>query len=84
MEHLEFRSESDSGSEIERSDEREPKPAPELEEEYQLPRLPKPPSSYNECVLQLNEINDKIMDALSSSPRKRYTITITTTKDHLM
>jgi len=84
LEHLEFGSESDSESEIEQPDEREPKPVPELEEEYQLPRLPKPPSSYNECVLQLNEINDKIMDALSSSPRKRYTVTIDTTKDYLM
>jgi hypothetical protein len=57
---------------------------PELEQEYQLPQLPKPPSSYDECVLQLNEINDKILDALSSSPCKRYTVTITAMKDHLM
>src|SRR5271163_2108139 len=84
LDHLEFRSESDSESEIEQPDEREPKPVPELEEEYQLPRLPKPPSSYDECVLQLNEINDEILDVLSSSPRKRYTVTITATKDHLM
>jgi hypothetical protein len=80
LEHLEFGSESDSDSELEI----EPKPAPELNKEYQLPRLPKPPSLYNECVLQLNEINDKIIDALSSSPHKRYTITIDATKDYLM
>lgn len=56
LDYLEFGSESESGSETEKPDEREPKPMPELEEEYQLPRLPKPPSSYDECVLQLNEI----------------------------
>jgi hypothetical protein len=55
-----------------------------LEQEYQLPRLLKPPSLYDECVLQLNEINDKILDALSSSLCKRYTVTITTMKDYLM
>jgi hypothetical protein len=84
LEHLEFGSKSDSELEIEGPDEREPMPAPKLEQEYHLPRLPKPPSSYDECVLQLNEINNKVLDALSSSPRKRYTITITATKDHLM
>ena len=70
--------------EIENLTEKEPELVPKLEQEYQLPRLPKPPSSYDECVLQLNEINDKILDALSSLLRKRYTTTITAMKDHLM
>jgi hypothetical protein len=45
------------------------------------------PASYppaRQLLQQLNEVNDKILDALSSSPRKRYTVTITATKDHLM
>jgi hypothetical protein len=84
LEHLEFKSGLDLELEIENLTKKEPKLVPKLEQEYQLPRLPKPPSLYDECVLQLNEINDKILDALSSSLCKRYTITITTTKDHLI
>jgi hypothetical protein len=51
LDYLEFGSESESESETEKLDEREPEPMPELEKKYQLPRLPKPPSSYDECVL---------------------------------
>jgi len=63
-----------------------PPPAPihDLEETYQLPTLPKPPSSYNEYVLRLDNLDNKILEALSSSPRKEYTITIKATKNHLM
>ena len=86
LEHLEFGSgsESESNLETEQLDNIELELALKLEEEYQLPRLPKPPSSYNEYILQLDEINSKIINALSSSPQKRYTVTISATKDHLM
>jgi hypothetical protein len=86
LEYLEFRSDSDSELETEQLRRREPDPVPDprLEEEYQLPTLPKPPSLYNEYILQLNKINNKIIDILSSLPCKRYTITITTTKDYLI
>jgi hypothetical protein len=70
--------------EIEGLDEREPKLAPKLEQEYYLPRLLKPLSLYDKCVLQLKEINNKVLDSLSLSPCKRYTITITAIKNHLM
>ena len=56
----------------------------DLEETYQLPTLPKSPSSYNEYVLQLNNLDNKILEALSSSPRKEYTIIIKATKNHLI
>jgi len=51
LEFLEYGSES--GSESETGRELDPVPDPQLQEEYQLPQLPKPPSSYNECRLQL-------------------------------
>jgi hypothetical protein len=79
---LEFGSESESESETDILE--APIPIPELEDEYQLPRLPKPPSSYDECAFQLDDINDKVIDALSSSPRRRYIITINTIKEYLM
>jgi hypothetical protein len=47
-------------------------PDPQLQEEYYLPSLPKPPSSYNECRLQLQELNDKITTTLSSPSRRKY------------
>jgi hypothetical protein len=50
LEFLEFGSESDTEPDIELPP---PLPAPiyDLEETYQLPTLPKPPSLYNEYVL---------------------------------
>jgi hypothetical protein len=82
LEFLEYGSESGSESETER--EPDPVPDSQLQEEYQLPQLPKPPFSYNECRLQLQEINPKIMEALSSSPRKRYKVIRDGTDEFLM
>jgi hypothetical protein len=81
LEFLEFSSKSDTKLDTEL-----PPPAPihDLEETYRLPTLPKPPSLYNEYVLRLNNLDNKILEALSSSPRKEYIITITATKNHLM
>jgi hypothetical protein len=77
--HLEYGSPSDSSS-----DEEEPAPTPELlEEEYQLPPLPKEPSSYNECVVRMEALDNKIINALSSSPRKEYTAISKGIKTHL-
>jgi hypothetical protein len=84
LEHLEFGSESESNSEVEQLDKREPDLVLELKEEYHLPKLPKPLSLYDECILQLNKINNKVLDILSSLLCKRYTITITATKDYLI
>jgi hypothetical protein len=81
LEFLEFGSKLDTKLDIEL-----PPPAPihDLEETYRLPTLPKPPSLYNEYVLWLDNLDNKILEALSSSPRKEYTIIITATKNHLM
>jgi len=87
LEFLEFGSSSDSDSDTKPGIVLPlPPPAPihDLEETYQLPTLPKPPSSYNECVLRLDNLDNKILEALSSSPRKEYTIIIKATKNHLM
>ena len=84
LEFLEFVSESETESDAENALLPTHAPIHESEETYQLPTLPKPPSSYNECVLRLDNLNDKILDALSSSPRKEYTVTIKATKNHLM
>jgi hypothetical protein len=85
LEFLEFGSKSDTKPDI---DIELPPPPPalihDLEETYRLPILPKPPSSYNKCVLWLNNLDNKILEALSSSPCKEYTITIKATKNHLM
>jgi hypothetical protein len=77
---LEFGSESELETDILEA----PIPIPELEDEYQLPRLPKPPSSYNEYAFQLDDINDKIIDTLSSLPCRRYIITINIIKEYLI
>jgi hypothetical protein len=81
LEFLEFGSELDTELDTER-----PPLAliHDLEEIYRLPTLPKPPSSYNEYVLRLDNLDNKILEALSSSPRKEYIITIKATKNHLM
>jgi hypothetical protein len=85
LQFLEFGSESETESDAENAENiRFTTPAPAPVYEYQLPTLPKPPSSYNECVLRLDNLNDKILDALSSSPRKEYSVTIKATKNHLM
>jgi hypothetical protein len=82
LEFLKYGSESGSESETER--ELDLVPDPQLQEEYQLPQLPKPPSLCNECRLQLEEIDSKITEALSSSPRKRYKIIRDSTEEFLM
>jgi len=83
LEFLEFGSELDTEPDTELPP---PLPAPiyDLEETYQLPTLLKPPSSYNEYVLRLDNLDNKILEALSSSPRKEYTIIIKATKNYLM
>src|SRR6266550_3556464 len=83
LEFLEFGSGSNSDT---KPNTELPPPAPihDLEETYRLPTLPKPPSSYNEYVIQLDNLDNKILEALSSSPRKEYSITIKATKNHLM
>ena len=84
MENLEFGSDSDTEAEAETPPIPIPPPVHELEATYQLPTLPKPPSLYNECVLCLNNLNNKILDALSSSPYKKYAVIIKATKNHLI
>jgi hypothetical protein len=81
LDFLEYGSESESESETER--ELDPVPDPQLEEEYQLPQL-KPPSSYDECRFQLQDLDPKITVAVSSPTRERYRITITATNTFLM
>ena len=46
--------------------------------------LLKPPSLYNKYVLWLNNLNNKILDTLSSSPRKEYLVIIKATKNYLI
>ena len=84
MENLEFGSDSDTKAEAETLPIPIPPPVYELEAIYQLPTLPKPLSLYNECVLRLDNLNDKILDALSSSPRKEYIVIIKATKNYLI
>lgn len=81
---LEYRSKLESESETER--ELDPVPDPQLEEEYQLPQLPqlKPPSSYDECCLQLQDLGPKIAVAVSSPTRAKYQVTIAATNTFLM
>jgi hypothetical protein len=62
LEFLEYRSASDSDSETELA----PVPDLQLQEEYHLSSLSKPLSLYNECCLQLQELNNKITAVLSS------------------
>ena len=83
LEFLEFSSKSDTKPDTELPP---PPPTPihDLEETYRLPTLPKPPSSYNEYILRLDNLDNKILEALSSSPRKEYIIIIKATKNHLM
>ncbi len=77
--YLEYSSLSDS-----LSDEEEPAPTPELlKKEYQLPPLLKEPSSYNEYVVRIEALDNKIINALSSSPRKEYTAISKEIKTHL-
>jgi hypothetical protein len=82
LEFLEFSSDSDTEPDTELP----PLPASihDLEETYQLPTLLKPPSLYNEYVLRLDNLDNKILEALSSSPRKEYTIIIKATKNYLI
>jgi hypothetical protein len=63
--------------------ESEKEPGPTLEE-YQLPQLPPPPSSYHKCVTALQDINPKIQEALTSPSRVRYTVIHKQTNAFLM
>jgi hypothetical protein len=84
LEFLEFS--SSSNSDTKPNIELPPLPTPihDLEETYRLPTLPKPPSLYNKYVLWLDNLDNKILEALSSSPRKEYTIIIKATKNYLI
>jgi hypothetical protein len=83
LDFLEYGSESESESETEIGRELELVPDPQLEEEYQLPQL-KPPSSYDECRLQLQDLDPKILVAVSSPTRARYLVTRDATDTFLM
>jgi hypothetical protein len=80
---LEYGSESESESETERERELDLVPNLQLKEEYQLPQL-KPPSSYDECRLQLQDLDYKILVAVSSPTRERYKVTRDATNTFLM
>jgi hypothetical protein len=82
LEFLEFGSDSNTKPDIELP----PLPASihDLEETYRLLTLLKPPSLYNEYVLWLDNLDNKILEALSSSPRKEYMIIIKATKNYLI
>ncbi|EKD16925.1 putative transposase [Drepanopeziza brunnea f. sp. 'multigermtubi' MB_m1] len=43
-------------------------------DELPLPALPRPPQSFQDCVKQLDDLNDKIRIALSSPSRQRFDI----------
>ena len=84
LDFLEYGSESESESESEiNSQELIPVPDPQLMEEYQLPKL-KPPTSYDECRFQLQELDPKIQAGISSPTRAKYSITIQATNVFLM
>ena len=63
--------------------EEEPVLDPQLQEEHQLPALPRP-ASYSDCVFQLKELDNKIQDALSSLSRRKYNVVRETTDSFLM
>jgi hypothetical protein len=80
LDFLEYRLELESESERERS----LTPDSQLEEEYQLPQL-KPPTSYDECCIRLQDLAPKIQVAgLSSPTRENYGVTIQGTNVFLM
>ena len=85
LDFLEFKGDPDSSdSEAENGLlEEEPVLDPQLQEEHQLPALPRP-ASYSDCVFQLKELDNKIQDALSSPSRRKYNVVRETTDSFLM
>jgi len=84
---LEFLEYSSSSSEEElpaRARDASPLPDPRLQEEYVLPMLPKPPSSYTDCRHHWEELHPKISAALTSPSRARYEIAKEGTYEFLM
>ncbi len=87
LEMLEYGSNDGSSSDEDiqpRSRELSPVPDPQLDEEYVLPKLPKPPSSYTDCIHQWDELDEKISHALTSPSRARYKTTKAGTYEFLM
>jgi hypothetical protein len=83
LDFLEYGLESESELELDER-ERSPTPNPQLEEEYRLPQL-KPPTSYDECYIRLQELAPKIQAASLSSPTyENYGVTIQATNVFLM
>jgi hypothetical protein len=84
LENLEFGSNSDTKAEAENPLIPISSSIYELEAIYQLPTLPKPLSLYNEYILYFNNLNNKILDALSSFSYKEYIAIIKATKNPLI
>jgi hypothetical protein len=72
IDFLEMGSSSESDDELLVAQQLDPVPNTLLEAEYILPILPTPPTSYNDCIHQWDEITPRISAALDSSPRRRY------------
>jgi hypothetical protein len=91
LDFLEYGSESSSGSDDSDASDasdaegKDPEPIldPQLMQEYQLPQL-KPPSSYDECRSQLQELESKTKNVLSSPSRAQASMTIQATNVFLM
>jgi hypothetical protein len=78
LDSLEYGSKSPSSSS---ETEQEPEPVvsdPQLEQEYVLPLL-KTPSFYDECRQQLLKLEPKVLKAVSSPTRAKYSFTINAT-----
>jgi hypothetical protein len=86
LDSLEFQGDPDSEDSNDYKDEVDqsnPIPNPVLQEEYQLPPLPKP-ASYSDCVFQFKELDSKIKDILSSPSRRKYQVVQKSTDKWLM
>jgi hypothetical protein len=57
---------------------------PQLKNEYILPKLPKPPTSYTDCWYQWEDIDNKIQAALTSPTRAQYKVAKEGTYEFLM
>ena len=86
LDSLEFQGDLDSKDSDDYEDEVDqpnPIPNPVLQEEYQLPPLPKP-ASYSDCVFQFKELDSKIEDVLSSPSRRKYKVIRKSTDEWLI
>ena len=86
LEFLEFAGDpdsEDSDDQEEGVDQSDPIPDPALDQEYQLPPLPKP-ASYSDCVFQFKALDSKIEDVLSSPSRRKYQVVRQSTDEWLM